>query len=593
MYLEKENTSLVDGDSYPCIDSADSIFGNDWHENFVPAYIENSAKFDKAASPDSGAVWKVTTCEAISPPNRIRLVALISDTLRNGDLFLLRVMARATYTTHETGEARMAMTIQNHGGLFMRCAEASHSFNLHSRTVDIPFRVPRDCPANSVEIVLGFGFLPQEIEVQKVECWRIDPSFELHELPVTRMKYAGQGLHHEWRAAAAERIENFRKGEFKLELAGLDGKPFTAASINARLVSHDFEFGTCVPLSYITRDDDEARTYRKHLNEGFNACSPENELKWPRWSGEHPDSLSREETFCGLDKLLEMGFKLRGHVLVWPGWRRLPESILQLHKAGNDDAIPDLITKHIEDITTATRDYLVDWDVVNEPFNHHDLMDIFGNEVMVDWFRAAKRGAPKLPLFLNDWGNHDMDNDPDHVAHFLQTAKYLLANGAPLEGIGLQCHIGGIPCPPESLLKTLDYYREQLNLPIRITEFDMASDDEALQADYIRDFVTAAFSHPSVKGLQFWGFWEGCHWWPSAALYRSDWTIKPAGRAYLNLVNEQWNTNVKLTGNSHGASSFRGFSGTYEVEVKNNISGDTSTHRMVFNSDCPRQRIIV
>ncbi len=70
----------------------------------------------------------------------------------------------------------------------------------------------------------------------------------------------------------------------------------------------------------------------------------------------------------------------------------------------------------------------------------------------------------------------------------------------------------------------------------------MNTDDEALQADYTRDFLILAFSHPAVVGVQVWGFWEKTHWRPRAAMYRADWTEKPNGRAYRSLVLDQWRT---------------------------------------------------
>lgn len=35
---------------------------------------------------------------------------------------------------------------------------------------------------------------------------------------------------------------------------------------------------------------------------------------------------------------------------------------------------------------------------------------------------------------------------------------------------------------------------------------------------------------------ELWGFWAGDHWIPHAALFRRDWSIKPNGRVYQDLV---------------------------------------------------------
>ncbi|MCC5024039.1 MAG: immunoglobulin domain-containing protein [Candidatus Synoicihabitans palmerolidicus] len=101
---------------------------------------------------------------------------------------------------------------------------------------------------------------------------------------------------------------------------------------------------------------------------------------------------------------------------------------------------------------------------------------------------------------------------------------------------------------------------------MRITEFDITGDDETVQADYLRDFYTLAFSHPKMIGVQMWGFWEEAHWRAEAALYASDWTERAVGTAYRELLQETWKTNEMRTTGPDGRIRGRGFQGTYEVE---------------------------
>jgi endo-1,4-beta-xylanase len=80
--------------------------------------------------------------------------------------------------------------------------------------------------------------------------------------------------------------------------------------------------------------------------------------------------------------------------------------------------------------------------------------------------------------------------------------------------------------------------------------------------------MTAVFSHPAVEGIVMWGFWEGQHYNPSAALYRRDWSIKPNGQVWENLVfNEWWTDEIGQT-NENGFLEARGFLGDYEIEVE-------------------------
>jgi len=64
-----------------------------------------------------------------------------------------------------------------------------------------------------------------------------------------------------------------------------------------------------------------------------------------------------------------------------------------------------------------------------------------------------------------------------------------------------------------------------------------------------------------------WGFWEGRHWRPAAALWRKDWSIKPAGEAWVDLVFRQWWTDEVLTTDAQGVARTRAFFGTHRLST--------------------------
>jgi hypothetical protein len=53
-------------------------------------------------------------------------------------------------------------------------------------------------------------------------------------------------------------------------------------------------------------------------------------------------------------------------------------------------------------------------------------------------------------------------------------------------------------------------------------------------------------------------------------MYRRDWSIKPNGEVWKDLVFNQWWTNAEGTTNASGRYKVRGFLGGYEVEVNHN-----------------------
>ena len=132
----------------------------------------------------------------------------------------------------------------------------------------------------------------------------------------------------------------------------------------------------------------------------------------------------------------------------------------------------------------------------------------------------------------------------------------------------------------DELIKRLDRFAA-FGKELEITEFDISTSDEATQADYTRDFMTATFSHPLVKAFVMWGFWEGAHWRPSGAMLRRDWSVKPNGEAYKDLVFKRWWTNANGKTSGQGTFTTRGFLGDYEIEVK--AGGKTKTVRATLS----------
>jgi hypothetical protein len=64
-----------------------------------------------------------------------------------------------------------------------------------------------------------------------------------------------------------------------------------------------------------------------------------------------------------------------------------------------------------------------------------------------------------------------------------------------------------------------------------------------------------------------WGFWEGRHWRPEAALYDHNWNLRPHGQVWVDLVHKQWKTDLELKTDGSGRAQVRGFCGDYELTI--------------------------
>jgi GH35 family endo-1,4-beta-xylanase len=360
-----------------------------------------------------------------------------------------------------------------------------------------------------------------------------------------------------WRQAAEARIERIRKAELTVQVTRAGGKPAVGVPVRVYMKQHAFGWGTAVAGRLLLAEGSDADQYRRALLENFEMAVFENDLKWPQWERD------RETPLAALRWLHSNGItRVRGHTLVWPGWRWLPPDLKTL--AGDPAALRKRVLDHIRDEVSATRGLLEAWDVVNEPYTNHDLIDLLGKDEMLAWYRAAKEFDPKPVLFLNDFNILAAGGrDTAHQRHFYETLRFLLDRGAPLGGIGIQGHFQEVT-PPEKMLEILDIFAE-FHLPIQITEFDFETDDEALQAEFTRDFLTICFSHPRVDALLLWGFWEGRHWRPRGAMLRKDWSPKPNYRVWRELVHGRWRTDTEGVTGAGGEYSVRAFRGEYEI----------------------------
>ncbi len=521
-----------------------------------------------AAGPGFIRAWRIATLKDTSPMAAIELRALNARPVAVGDVAILRFFARATEISDETGGGRVQLVIRRNGVDWNSSFEGDFTLNREWQEIFVPFVWSQEFAVDGAALMLRFGFKRQTVEIGGIDAVYYGKTRTFESLPRTRFTYAGREADAAWRKDALARIEKIRKSDLVLKVIDAAGRPVPGAKITVTQKRSAFQWGSALQMERLTVDTPENLRYRQITEELFNAASTENDLKWPVWLGEWEGKFSHEQTLAGLRWLKDRDFYLRGHVFVWPGHKNLPKPVQTLIGTPRQSEIPALVLDHIRDEARATKGLLQEWDVLNEPFTNHDLMDVFGREIMPPWFKIAREELPDAKLFFNDFSNHDATTDADHVAHFEQTTRFLLDHGAPVDGLGLQAHFNGRPSAPENILAVLDHYTAEFHLPVRMTEFDVWTRDEELQADFTRDFLILCFSHPSVVGVQHWGFWETCHWRPPAAMYRADWSEKPNAKAYKDLVLHQWRTQLAGVTGTDGRYAARGFQGDYILAIE-------------------------
>jgi GH35 family endo-1,4-beta-xylanase len=522
------------------------------------------------------SAMRLTTLRRPEMIYSVQLAGSPTTATKRGDVLLLSFYVRTVQGQKETGEASSEVVFEMANPPHEKALTYGISIPAQGwKRIDLPFVAMRDLPADEAKLSFRLGFDPQSFDIGGISLLNYGQGFDRSRLPQTRATYTGMEANAAWRGPARQRIERIRKGELTVRVVDAKGKPIRNAQVAVRMKRHAFPFGSAVAAEALLSDTPDTRRYQETVTKLFNRVVMENDLKWGPYE-ENPERARR-----GVAWLRERGIAVRGHNLIWPSWRNSPRDLQGL--AGDKAALTKRIEDHIRAEATAFRGQVVDWDVINEPFDNHDVMDILGRDAMIRWFKIAHEADPNARLFLNDYPPMD-GGDPNnrHLQSFYDNLRYLKDGGAPIGGLGFQGHFGGNVISPARLLSALDRFAP-LGLPIAITEFDINTTDESMQASYMRDFLTAVFSHPATDSIIMWGFWEGRHWLPNAALYRRDWSLRPHGQAFLDTVFKEWWTNADGKSGRDGGYKTRGFLGQYEVSAT--VGGKTVTAPATLDRD--------
>lgn len=536
-------------------------------EVVLPRELATTMRFRDAAatSAPSSARWdsgvlRVAVAGARPNPSEVNVSWRASVPLGRGDVCLVRFYARTVQAQQESGEALFNVQVQP-VATGERSLILPVSIGPDWALIEIPFEVVTPAPAEATLLQFSFAFFRQTVEFAGIELWNFGNRAPTSALPLTRFSYPGREAGAPWREAALARIEQIRTAALTVRVTDVAGREIPNAAVEVRLAQPEFLFGSCVDAKLLGADTAEANRYRERVLELFDTVTIDNGLKWPRWSS---GAAARKEAIDAVEWIRAHDLRLRGHNLVWPGWKFTPRAVVS--RPDRDSVLPNLIDEHIRDIMAATAGRTAAWDVVNEPVHERDYFAAMPESQIAQWFTLARQGDPRTQLFINEYGMLNSRSSPEMIDKYLALIARLRAAGAPIDGIGVQGHVGRQVRAPVDVLSDLDLLASA-KLPLHVTEFDLSTPDELLQADYTRDFLIACYSHPAVAGFIMWGFWQPRHWKPDAALFRADWSEKPNAAVWREWVLQRWRTHADGATNARGEFATRGHLGRYDISV--------------------------
>lgn len=441
---------------------------------------------------------------------------------------------------------------------------------IHPEWTELPVTFTADAaiPSGKAAVVLLCGHRKQTIEVESIRVLKYPAGTNISAFPRARpiwRNYAGREENAPWRKAALARIEQHRKADLSLTLAGSDGRPRGDTEIEIELRRHQFGFGSAVVAKRFSGESEDDRRYREIVDRLFSIVVFENDLKDGAW----PPDFSAERK-ARRNEELEKAF-------TWFGERRIAvrgHYLMQVATPFNLQGITD--TTVIRDRTLASvrerldfvQDRVIEWDVINHPiaWEGADMLNkLPGLEQLDREVYTLARSRTKLPFFVNEDQVFRPGPQCDETFTYIQA---LNAAGLTVAGLGNQAHFHESYLPsPEHLLAVTDRFA-QIVPRQSITEYDIVTtEDEQLAADYTRDVLISMFSHPAYSSFLLWGFWEGSHWKPEAASWSKDWTIRQRGQVLEEWIGKKWRTKLTAKTDADGNLKWRGFPGWYEVRL--------------------------
>ena len=508
---------------------------------------------------------------------RVQVKLPFERAVRQGDAVLVSFWMRTLGSDDESGDGRVtALVKQTVGEKKKRLAEVLGTAGGQWRRIDRAFTLPQGLAAGEAELSIWLGYRPQTVELGPVRVVNYGDEVEAKDLPRSRITYTGREPDAAWRAEAERRIERHRKADLTVRVVDAAGRPVPGAKVHVEQRRHAFGFGTAATAKGLAADTPEDRRYREIIEQNFNKVGFENDLKWKQWlvaaDGQHRN-YRRAYLDAALRWLDERDIETHGHYLLWaPLGRGQPEQFRdvsreQLRQATLDHAREKLAWTHAPGHEYRRLD---EWDALNHVVGWGETYAdrLGGPDIYAQVIKLGRELAPDAQMWVNE--GQVLPGGGRREA-YLDIIGKLIERDATPDGAGFMAHFREASLTPiPELYEVIDRFAKRYpEVRLQLTELDVdVGTDEQLQADYLRDALTIAFSHPQVDAIVQWGFWEGRHWRPDAALWRRDWSIKPSGEAYRDLVFDRWWTDETLTTDDEGAATTRAFPGRHGVRVE-------------------------
>jgi len=550
----------------------------------------------KVVKPEFGTIEKVESADAptkfifraTSPAKleksyELALNKSFTGAIAKDQVCLFVVKARTVESEMADGKGKITCAVQNTKDYKSTVLWKTQIIGKDWETTYFVFQAGNDLPEGVGNAKIAIGEQKQVIEVADIQVYRFPIGFDVFKAPQMKKTYAGRELDAPWRAEAEARIAKLRQGQLNVVVHDAAGKPIEGAKVTVRMKRHLFGFGSAVDVNMLSglgfkiTEQDQIK-YRNTVDELFSRVVPESGLRVGNIEGATDptkpwEAANRLRTQAAMQWTLQWAkdkkMTSRGHYL---SWGYLEPWAAEEVKKGGPAGLMTRYDQHWAFALPFAAPYVDEWDALNHPvpFVEADaLYNIVGPDVYPDIYAKIRKQTDKL-LFVNE----DTFN-PDRTAGFDKHMKHLIAKGQTPDGCGFQSHFSDYAIPSiDDEWKIYQHFGSMVK-HLTVTEYDFQTLDDQLHADHMRDMLTLCYSHPQMTGFVIWGFWEKRHWKPTAAMFKADWTERPAVKVWRDLVKTKWWTNADLSTDAEGKAPLSAYYGWFDITIEH--AGKTKT----------------
>ena len=529
------------------------------------------------------SIFRATSPAKLERSYELALNKSFTGAIAKDQVCLFVVKARTVKSEMADGKGKITCAVQNTKDYKSTVLWKTQIIGKDWETTYFVFQAGNDLPEGVGNAKIAIGEQKQVIEVADFQVYRFPVGFDVFKAPQMKKTYAGRELDSPWRAEAEARIAKLRQGQLNVVVHDAAGKPIEGAKVTVRMKRHLFGFGSAVDVNMLSglgfkiSEEDQIK-YRNTVDELFSRVVPESGLRVGNIEGATDpakpwEAANRLRTQAAVQWTLQWAkdkkMTSRGHYL---SWGYLEPWAAEEVKKGGPAGLMARYDQHWAFALPFAAPYVDEWDALNHPvpFVEADaLYKVVGPDVYPDIYSKIRKQTDKL-LFVNE----DTFN-PDRTAGFDKHMKHLIAKGQTPDGCGFQSHFSDYAIPSiDDEWKIYQHFGSMVKL-LTVTEYDFQTLDDQLHADHMRDMLTLCYSHPQMTGFVIWGFWEKRHWKPTAAMFKADWTERPAVKVWRDLVKGKWWTNADLTSAADGKAITQGYFGWYDITLEH--GGKTKT----------------